>query len=150
MIYAKIQNIQSKIGKMEKEKSNPFFKSSYFDINQLLEKLQPLLLKEGLTLVQPMTTIGDRPSLTTIITEIDADVGTMKELIENGHMVQFTVSLPDIQDPQKMGSAITYYRRYALQSLFALQASDDDGNMASGRNVKSDNKVKSDNSDIEF
>ena len=35
--------------------------------------------------------------------------------------------LPDLQDPQKMGSAITYYRRYALQSLFLLQTQDDDG-----------------------
>jgi hypothetical protein len=30
-----------------------------------------------------------------------------------------------------MGSAITYYRRYTLQSILSLQAVDDDGNMAS-------------------
>jgi hypothetical protein len=39
--------------------------------------------------------------------------------------------LPNIQDPQKIGSAITYYRRYSLQSLLALQTDDDDGNKAS-------------------
>jgi hypothetical protein len=35
-----------------------------------------------------------------------------------------------------MGSAITYFRRYALQSLFALEAVDDDGNVASAPKVE--------------
>jgi hypothetical protein len=39
--------------------------------------------------------------------------------------------LPEIQDPQKIGSAVTYYRRYTLQSLLSLQAEDDDANSAS-------------------
>ena len=43
-------------------------------------------------------------------------------------MLGSTITLPDLTDPQKMGSAITYYRRYSLQSLFLLQAEDDDGN----------------------
>jgi hypothetical protein len=37
--------------------------------------------------------------------------------------------LPNLQDPQKLGSAITYYRRY-IYSLLGLQA-EDDGNKAS-------------------
>jgi hypothetical protein len=41
------------------------------------------------------------------------------------------MQLPSIQDPQKIGSAITYYRRYTLQSLLSLKAEDDDGNLAS-------------------
>ena len=40
------------------------------------------------------------------------------------------INLPEISDPQKLGSAITYFRRYTLQSLLALQAEDDDGNKA--------------------
>ena len=40
--------------------------------------------------------------------------------------------LPEINDPQKLGSAITYYRRYTLASLLGLQAVDDDANIASG------------------
>ena len=38
----------------------------------------------------------------------------------------------DKDDPQKMGSAITYAKRYGLQALYGL-ASDDDGNTASGK-----------------
>jgi hypothetical protein len=36
-----------------------------------------------------------------------------------------------MDDPQKLGSAVTYYRRYTLQSLLGLQAEDDDANAAS-------------------
>jgi hypothetical protein len=36
-----------------------------------------------------------------------------------------------MDDPQKLGSAVTYYRRYTLQSLLGLQAEDDDANSAS-------------------
>ncbi len=118
-INKKIGEIQQKIGKIKKESENPFFKSKYFDINKLLDNLMPLLKEQGLTLTQPLTHVNERPAISTIITDGE-------ESLES------TITMPDIQDPQKMGSAITYYRRYALQSLFSLQAEDDDGNSASG------------------
>ena len=37
----------------------------------------------------------------------------------------------DNTDPQKMGSGITYAKRYGLQSAFGLPSEDDDGNSAS-------------------
>ena len=49
------------------------------------------------------------------------------------------IDLPNIQDPQKLGSAITYYRRYTLQSLLGLQAEDDDGN-GSTKQVKEERR----------
>jgi hypothetical protein len=51
--------------------------------------------------------------------------------VESGESIQSDIDLPQIQDPQKLGSAITYFRRYTLQSLLSLQAVDDDGNLAS-------------------
>jgi hypothetical protein len=45
--------------------------------------------------------------------------------------VSSAIKLPDLNDPQKLGSAVTYYRRYTLQSLLSLQAEDDDANTAS-------------------
>ena len=50
---------------------------------------------------------------------------------ESGESVTSSIVLPQIDDPQKLGSAITYYRRYTLQSLLGLQAEDDDANSAS-------------------
>ena len=40
-----------------------------------------------------------------------------------------------LSSPQKLGSAITYYRRYTLASLLGLQAEDDDGNLASSKST---------------
>ena len=40
------------------------------------------------------------------------------------------MKLPEILDPQKIGSAVTYFRRGTLQSLLSLQAIDDDGQTA--------------------
>jgi hypothetical protein len=61
--------------------------------------------------------------------------------IETGTSVSSEIDLPQLNDPQKLGSAITYYRRYTLQSLLGLQAEDDDGNKAS-QPAKTPTKVK--------
>lgn len=124
----KILKIQSEIGVLVKTETNPFFKSKYMDINGLLEQLLPLLEKHGLTVIQPINPdINGEPSLDTVIYDGD------KQLVHS------SFRLPKIEDPQKMGSAITYYRRYALQSLFLLRAEDDDANVASSK--KSDGKT---------
>ena len=115
----KILKIQSEIGVLSKTETNPFFKSKYLDINGILTNLQPLLEKHGIVVIQPLTNVNGRPALETII--CDKDGNSLQD-----H--SFVMPLPDLQDPQKMGSAITYYRRYSLQSLFLLQAEDDDGN----------------------
>ena len=128
----KILKIQSEIGVLSKDKENPFYKSSYFDINNLIAQLLPILEKHGITVIQPLSNLNGKPTITTIV--MDGDT----------RLVQADMPLPDIQDPQKMGSAITYYRRYALQSLFLLQAEDDDGNSAKPKAAK---KVEDNNED---
>jgi hypothetical protein len=122
-IQEKILSVQFKVGKISKDKENPFFKSSYFDINMLLEQLVPILLEEGLVVIQPLTSLDGKMAITTIVSSGDDELS-------------FTVPLPENPDPQKMGSAITYFRRYSLQSLFCLQAEDDDANKASGKGQK--------------
>lgn len=112
----KILAIQNEIGVLSKTETNPFYKSKYMDINGLLKELVPLLGKHEVTVLQPLSNIDGKPALGTIVS-VDGQVIT-----EN------YIPLPDLQDPQKMGAAITYYRRYALQSMFLLQAEDDDGN----------------------
>ncbi len=125
----KILNIQQKIGVLAKDKENPYFKSKYFDVNQIIEQLLPLLKTEGLTVIQPLTSLPDNSAgLATIVMDGEKEI------------VRSVVPLPKIEDPQKMGSAITYYRRYSLQSLFLLQAEDDDGNKAGERAYKPMNK----------
>ncbi|HSH24566.1 MAG TPA: ERF family protein, partial [Massilibacterium sp.] len=127
-LKTKIAELRTQIGAISKDKENPFFSSSYFDINQLLEALQPHLMELNLGLTQPLS---------------DNRVYTIIEDLESNDVMESWLPLPEMNDPQKIGSAITYYRRYTLQSLLALQAEDDDGNKASGnRSEKSNSSEK--------
>ena len=118
-IYKKLFEAKKEIGKISKDSKNPFFKSKYFDVNSLLEHVEPILQKHDLLLLQPI---------------VDSKVSTIIIDVESGDQtINSVIQLPQIQDPQKLGSAITYYRRYTLQSLLGLQAEDDDGNKASNR-----------------
>lgn len=139
----KILKIQSEIGVLVKTETNPFFKSKYMDINGLLEQLLPLLEKYKLTVIQPLEVKDGKNVLTTKIWEQNEGDGAHSSFI-----VESSILLPDLQDPQKMGSAITYYRRYALQSLFLLRAEDDDANVASSK--KSDGKTIYKTNDVPF
>jgi len=115
-IYHKLYKLQSEIGTISEDVRNPFYKSKYFDINSLIGQLQPLLEKHKLVLIQPITDNQVR----SVIVDLD------------GGSVESSMQLPNIQDPQKIGSAITYYRRYTLTSLLGLQAEDDDANSTVG------------------
>ena len=116
-IYNKLYKVQREIGAISKDSTNPFYKSKYFDINSLIKQVTPILEKHKLLLLQPIKD-GEQYS---IIFDLD------------GGSVESSLKLPTDLDAQKIGSAITYYRRYTLQSLLGLQAEDDDGNVASGK-----------------
>lgn len=114
-IYAKLFKVKENIGIIVKDSKNPYFKSNYLSLNGLLDAVEPVLNKNGLMLLQPI---------------LDNLVCTQIIEVDTGNKVESKIILPNIQDPQKLGSAITYYRRYTLQSLLGLQAEDDDGNNA--------------------
>tara|TARA_R110000823_G_scaffold274189_2_gene393142 strand:+ start:418 stop:918 length:501 start_codon:yes stop_codon:yes gene_type:complete len=115
-IYSKLAAVKKEIGAISKDSTNPFFKSKYFDINGLLKHVEPLLDKNGLLLLQPIT---------------DGLVCSQIIDVENGDKIESSLALPQISDPQKIGSCVSYYRRYTLQSLIGLQSIDDDANIAS-------------------
>ena len=125
-INEKLFNLQQEIGTISKDAKNPFYKSKYFDINSLIKQLQPLLLKNRLLLLQPI----EEDMVVSKLICIDGTGATLSGL-----------KLPEISDPQKLGSAITYYRRYTLASLLGLQAVDDDANLSSGKVEPEDNKA---------
>ena len=63
----KILKAQLEVGKIQKDKTNPFYKSQYFDINSVLEQLLPALEKEGITVMQPLSNVDGKPALRTIV-----------------------------------------------------------------------------------
>lgn len=123
-IYKKLFEAKKEIGKITKDSKNPFFKSNYLSLNGLIDAVEGVLKDHELILMQP---IKDN-----LVNSVIVD-------ITDGSMIESSLSLPNITDPQKLGSAITYYRRYTLQSLLGLQAEDDDGNTAT-KQVKTERK----------
>ena len=124
-LASKILKVQTEVGAIKKDANNPFFKSKYFDINGLLKVLRPVASKHGIVIMQTLQyddSFGDKPVPVLKTSVIDGD---------NGQEYTSCINLPIITDPQKVGSAITYYRRYALQAMFALEAEDDDANSVS-------------------
>ena len=119
-IYTTLLEVQKEIGAIKKDSENPFFKSMYFDINSLLGVVKPILNNHGLLLLQGLSHSDSRLLLDTQIVEV-----------ESGEKVSAVAILPDGLDAQKQGSAITYFRRYAIVSLLALEAEDDDANSVS-------------------
>ena len=130
-LYTKLINIQREVGAIAKDATNPFFKSKYFDVNSLLTELKPILNKEGVIVLQPLTNIDGKMALETLV--IDS---------ESGDQIKSITILPENSDPQKMGSAITYFRRYSLQSMFLLQSEDDDANLAKPKAKMTPKEVK--------
>lgn len=121
-IYKKLNSVRKAVGAIPKDNKNPFFNSSYFDINSLISHVDSELQKNDLLLLQPV---------------ISNCVYTQIIDIETGEKVESSMCLPEIVDPQKMGSSITYFRRYTLQSLLALEsADDDDGNTSNPKYQK--------------
>ena len=53
------------------------------------------------------------------------------------------LSEANMQNPQKIGGAITYYKRYTLQALYGLPSEDDDGQAASEPTINISNSKKS-------
>ena len=133
-LIQKIHKVGVAVGGIAKGKDNPYFKSKYFDINNLLESLNPEMKKEGLSFIQPLNLLMGEASIHRVL---ETTITDGKDVLSSSML------LPDLQDPQKMGSAITYFRRYSLQSMFGLQAKDDDGNKASGRAVSKSKKAVS-------
>jgi hypothetical protein len=127
----KLLEVKKQIGTLSKNSKNPFFKSKYLDLTSLLEAVEPVLIENGIILLQPLS----EGRVVTLL--IDADDGST--------IVESEISIPEnITDPQKLGSAITYFRRYTLKSLLAIAEDDDDGNLAAKKTKPSlsDDKLK--------
>lgn len=115
-IYKKIFEAKKEFTAISKDQKNPHFQSAYYDINDLLKMVEPVLHSKGLMIMQPIK---------------DGKISTIIIDVDTGETLEAYYQLDHNPNPQKVGSEITYYRRYLLSSLLSLQADDDDGNKAS-------------------
>lgn len=124
---------QSEIEGAKKSSDNPFFKSKYADLSEVISASRPALTKNGLSVVQVM--VPGESGRTILVTTL---------LHVSGQWVRsYYPILPVKSDPQGVGSAITYARRYSYAALVGVAQEDDDAEGAMARNQRQPSDLKS-------
>lgn len=124
-------NAQGQMGGVVKDSSNPFFKSKYADIRSVIKAIKQPFSDNGLSYTQfPVSN--------------EHGVGVSTRLMHvSGQYLEMEYTLPTVKkDPQSSGSAITYARRYALQSIAGIPVADDDAEAAMLRGDENKSEVK--------
>ncbi len=100
--------------------TNPHLKNKFANLASVRDTVMPALSKHGIAVAQTIVPFDGRAALATRLMHI------------SGEWMESLCPLPDAPDMQKLGSAITYARRYSLSSICGIAADeDDDGNAAS-------------------
>lgn len=111
---------QGEVENADKNSTNPHFRSKYADLAEILNTVRPVLSKHGLSVMQ-------FPSFSDGVAHVETVIAH-----KSGEWMSETCSAPvQKADPQGVGSALTYLRRYSLAAIVGVAQEDDDGNDAS-------------------
>jgi hypothetical protein len=122
-IIVRLLRIADAVPAVDKAGWNDHTKKNFIQLDDILKVLRPLFQEQGLTLVQVVTRADDG----TPVLESQA-----RDNAEGNHWIIGSMELPRIADvgPQKVGSCITYARRYTIVPFFGItDQKDDDGHM---------------------
>ncbi len=124
-LYAALIAAQIELENPPKNSVNPHYKSRYADLATVRDTVLPVLLKHGLAVTQ-------------LPCELNGEAALASRLIHtSGEWLETVMRLrPSKTDPQGVGSALTYMRRYQLQSIAGVAAEDDDDGNAGSRPAK--------------
>ena len=112
-------NVQRIVRPIAKDAENPFTKSWYASLNSVMDACRDALIENGIWLCQYPVPV-EQPNSMGLVTKLThAESGQWQSSLA-------VVPLPKA-DPQGMGSAITYCRRYALTAMLGMVTEDDDG-----------------------
>lgn len=123
-LAAALAKAQGQIEGAKKSSSNPFFKSKYADLAECWNTCREALTANGISVIQMPEEINEngRLNITTMLAH------------SSGQYISSTLTMTVTKlDPQAIGSAITYGRRYALAAMVGLAQEDDDGEKAMAR-----------------
>ena len=126
MIQKKLLEIQKENIWVKKDAKNPFFKSEYTTLDEIVDTFSPILNEKNIVVYHESDT--EKWSVTTYLYDVDSDT-------------KVSSSFPILQsnDPQKIGSAITYGKRYNLWQLLNITTEkDDDWNKAASKDIMDD------------
>lgn len=116
MLEEKLLEIQKLLVKVKKWWVNPHFKSKYITLDWLLDILIPLCNERDI-LIRHAT---ENQEVVTTVAYIKSKESSKSEYLHSRFPVW------DISNPQKIGSAITYAKRYNLWQLFNIVTDEDD------------------------
>jgi hypothetical protein len=123
---------QKKIENAVKDSTNPHFRSNYAGLPEVLEACKEHLNEAGIVVMQMVNYEESGDFLETIIFHADTSEfisSKMRLILDKASM-------------QAAGSAITYARRYALQSMVFMSSVDDDGNAADAKKAPEKKYIK--------
>ena len=115
-----LSKAQSAIKGAVKDSKNPFFKSDYANLESVIEAIRGPMIDNELSFTQ-MTSQNDLGLFVNTLI-----MHSSGEWLEGS----YPIICKDTQDPQKVGAALTYARRFSLASAFGVPQIDDDGNTA--------------------
>lgn len=122
-LFKAFANFKKKLKQPLKDANNPFFKSKYVPLENVVQVVDEAMIDTGLSYIQEIEDLEEG------YLRVDTIV-----LHESGEYVVIKGSKvkPVKNDPQSAGSATTYARRYSLSTAFGIASDpDDDGNGAS-------------------
>jgi hypothetical protein len=124
-----------------KDGKNPHFKSNYATLEAVIEAVNQgnqfgLYFTQEIAYIKSDLESTPIPLVRTTVHQINDD---------NTYVSECPIILQpaSLQNPQKLGAAITYYKRYTLQSVYGLPSEDDDGNLASKPSIQTGNSKSS-------
>lgn len=113
-----------------KDRTNPFHKAKYATLDSVLESVQPALSENGLAIVQVMDTLSGKSYLVT------------KLYHTSGNCIDSWYPIPELTDPQKLGAAITYARRYSVCAMLSVTADEDDDGESAKPSPKEQKRIE--------
>lgn len=116
----------------KKDGKNPHFRSNYSTLESVIEAVKQGN-QFGLFFTQEMTYEKgfDDNEIGYVIPIVVTKVMHEHDDTVIESKLPIMLARANMENPQKIGSAITYYKRYTLQSVYGLPSEDDDGNVAS-------------------
>lgn len=126
-----LAKFQGEVKQPLKDKNNPFFKSKYVPLENVVDAINSVAPKHGLSYIQYPLNQDNKVGVITIL------------MHESGEWIEtepiFTT--PAKQDAQSTGSVITYLKRYSLSAVFGITSDeDDDGNAGTGPKANNNNE----------
>jgi hypothetical protein len=114
-IVAALLKVQATEPTALKQAENPHLRSKYADLEAVMSSVRPALTANGVLLIQAADVVDGRVGVTTLLVHVSGQWFRSRLLLT-----------PTKNDPQAIGSCITYGRRYGLSAMAGVVTEDDD------------------------